>query len=80
MDLTIGGEQYVLIVDENDVFADRYLLVVVVEENGAKALIDLPRPTLRSGSRMVVDKTELVFPEADAMAEAQDKLDDGRAG
>jgi hypothetical protein len=55
-----GGRRYVLIVDEQDVAADGTLKVYVVDQYGDEALVDLPRDTFSSGSRVRVPSSALL--------------------
>jgi hypothetical protein len=55
----VEGRPYQLIVDESDVVGDDRLRVHVVEMSGDQALIDLPRDTFSSGSRIQVPKSIL---------------------
>jgi hypothetical protein len=58
--LQVGGENYELIVDKRDLQGDK-LKVHVVARSGGEALIDLPRETLTSGSRICVP-TSMLHP------------------
>jgi hypothetical protein len=55
-----GGRRYVLIVDEQDVDADGTLKVYVVDQHDDEALVDLPRDTFSSGSRVRVPSSVLL--------------------
>ena len=55
-----GGRRYVLIVDENDVTPDGTLKVYVVDQRGEEALVDLPRETFSSGSRVRIPSADLL--------------------
>lgn len=55
-----GGRRYVLIVDERDVAPDDTMKVYVVEARGDEALVDLPRETFSSGSRVRVPVSALL--------------------
>jgi hypothetical protein len=55
-----GGHRYVLVVDEQDIAADNTLKVYVVDERGDEALVDLPRDTFSSGSRVRVPSSVLL--------------------
>lgn len=54
-----GGRRYVLIVDEEDV-KDGTLQVYVVAQGGDEALVDLPRDTFTSGSRVRIPRSDLL--------------------
>ena len=49
-----------LIVDENDVTPDGTLKVYVVDQRGDEALVDLPRETFSSGSRVRIPSADLL--------------------
>jgi hypothetical protein len=55
-----GGRNYSLVVDEQDVAADNTLVVHLVGQQGDEALIDLPRETFTSGSRVRIATSELL--------------------
>lgn len=57
-----GGKTYTLIVDKADVQGDT-LRVYVVEQRGNEALIDLPRDTFTSGTRIRVP-ADVLLPAA----------------
>ena len=60
----IGDYSYNLIVDEEDVRdSDRTLAVDVLGERGDRYLIDLPRETFTSGSRIFVPKSRVELTE-----------------
>jgi hypothetical protein len=54
-----GGRRYVLMVDEEDV-KDGTLAVYVVDQQGDEALVDLPRDTFSSGSRIRIPNSALL--------------------
>jgi hypothetical protein len=56
-----GGRQYSLVVDQRDV-QDDTLPVYVVAEHEDEALIDLPRETFTSGSRVRIPRAALLEP------------------
>jgi hypothetical protein len=55
-----GDRSYSLVVDEQDVAPDDTLMVHVVDERGDEALVDLPRETFTSGSRVRIPTSELL--------------------
>jgi hypothetical protein len=54
-----GGRRYVMIVDEEDV-RDGTLVVYVVDQRDDEALVDLPRDTFSSGSRVRIPNSALL--------------------
>ena len=55
-----AGRRYVLIVDAQDIAPDNTLKVYLVDERGDEALVDLPRETFTSGSRVRVPSAVLL--------------------
>jgi hypothetical protein len=55
-----GNQQYTLFVDQRDIRPDDTLEVYVVAENDKEAVIDLPKDTFTSGSRIRVPSSELL--------------------
>lgn len=55
-----GGRSYALVVDAVDVAPDGTLLVYVVDQRNGEALVDLPRDTFTSGSRVRVPASALL--------------------
>jgi hypothetical protein len=55
-----GGRNYTLVVDERDVAADGTLVVHVVDQRDDEALVDLPRETFTSGSRVRIPRSVLL--------------------
>ena len=55
-----GGRRYVLIVDQEDVAEDDTLMVYVVDQRDGEALVDLPRDTFTTGSRVRVPSSVLL--------------------
>ena len=54
-----GDRHYEMVVDQEDV-ADGTLVVYVVAERNGDAMIDLPRETFTSGSRIRIPTAELL--------------------
>jgi hypothetical protein len=50
-----AGKKYSLVVDESDI-ENGMLVVYVVEEMGEEAIVDLPRETFTTGSRIRVPR------------------------
>lgn len=58
--ITVNGKAYTLIVPAEYLVDGDYLLVEFVANRGDQALIDLPRETFTSGSRLMVPQNLLL--------------------
>jgi hypothetical protein len=59
-----SGRRYSLLVDPSDIIDERYLRVHILGYDNGEAIIDLPRDTFSSGSRVRIPRELLLARDA----------------